>query len=255
MEDATFALQLLFAFGGGIISFLSPCVLPLLPGYLGLMSGYSVSDLQSGEASSLRMLRVTSLFVLGFTVVFVASGALATQLGQFLSQNQSVTTRVAGLLIIVFGVMTVGMAFTNRGLFGFFARERRVDVRPSRLGAWGPPVMGAAFGFGWTPCIGAVLGVIIATAATRDTVLQGMALLFVFSLGLGIPFILAGVGMNRALKAVGAFRRYLRPVNIGSGVLLIAFGLVMVAGQLGRVSSFFTNILLSIPFLKDLATV
>ncbi len=255
MEDATFAVQLLFAFGGGIISFLSPCVLPLLPGYLGLMSGYSVAELRSGEASAARMLRVTSLFVLGFTVVFVASGAFATRLGQFLNQNQSVTTRIAGAVIIGFGILVVGMAFTNRGIFGYLAQERRLEVRPSRLGGWAPPVMGAAFGFGWTPCIGAILGVILTTAATRETVLQGMALLFSFSLGLGVPFILSGLGVGRALRAVGAFRRYLRPINVGSGLVLIAFGLVMVAGQLGRISSFFTNLLLNIPFLADLATV
>jgi cytochrome c biogenesis protein CcdA len=186
MGDAGFALQLLLAFGGGIISFLSPCVLPLLPGYLGLMSGYSVADLQAGRASTGRMLRVTSLFVAGFTVVFVATGAAATQVGRFLVQYQSVTERVAGALILAFGVLLIGMSFTGRGLFGVFARERRLDVRPSRLGRWAPPVMGMAFGFGWTPCIGAILGAILTAAGTRETIAlvsritreRGLTLLF-----------------------------------------------------------------------------
>lgn len=255
MSDAGFALQLLLAFGGGIISFLSPCVLPLLPGYLGLMSGYSVADLQAGRASGGHMLRVTSLFVAGFTVVFVATGAAATQVGRFLVQYQSVTERVAGALILAFGVLLIGMSFTGRGLFGVFARERRLDVRPSRLGRWAPPVMGMAFGFGWTPCIGAILGAILTAAGTRETVAQGMLLLLVYSLGLGIPFILAGLGMTRAMGAVRALRRWLRPLSISSGALLAAFGVVMLTGNIGRLAGFFVEVMSRVPLLESLTAI
>ena len=119
-----FALQALFAFGGGIIAFLSPCVLPLVPGYLGLMSGYSIADLQSGEAKRGRMLRVTTLFVLGFTIVFVALGAGATQISRFLLVNQSLTDRIAGAVVIAFAILMIGTAFTSRGIFGPRSRSR-----------------------------------------------------------------------------------------------------------------------------------
>lgn len=250
-----FALQALFAFGGGIIAFLSPCVLPLVPGYLGLMSGYSIADLQSGEAKRGRMLRVTGLFVLGFTLVFVALGAGATQISRFLISNQSVTGRIAGIVVIGFAVLMVGAAFTNKGLFGFFARERRMDVRPSKLGAWAPPVMGVAFGFGWTACIGPILAGVLTVAGTRETVGQGMFLLFVFAMGLGVPFILTGLGLSRAMSAMKSFRSWMRPVNIASGVLMLAFGVLLLTGNVTRLSSFFVDIFLAVPFLEDLASI
>src|SRR5690606_4883880 len=161
-----FLAQAAFAFGGGILAFLSPCVLPLVPGYLGLMSGYSVADLQSGDASRLRMLRVTGLFVLGFTVVFVATGAFATSIAGVLNRSETLRGRIAGGLVIAFGILMIGMAVTSRGIFGFLSQERRLDVRPSRLGGWAAPVMGAAFGFGWTACIGPILAGVLAIAAT-----------------------------------------------------------------------------------------
>ncbi len=253
--ELSFVLQMALAFGGGIIAFLSPCVLPLLPGYLGLMSGYSVADLQAGEASRSRMLRVTLLFVAGFTVVFVASGALATQVSQFLARNQTLTNRIAGSLIIIFGIAMVGMAYTNRGIFGFLARERRIEVRPSRLGNWAPPVMGVAFGFGWSPCIGTVLGGVLGLAATSDTVGQGMFLLLVFSLGLGIPFVLAGVGLARAFKAMKSMRRWIRPINVGAGVLMASFGVLLVTGNIFRLAGFFQRVFSAIPILEGLASI
>jgi cytochrome c-type biogenesis protein len=253
--EAGYLLQLALAFGGGILAFVSPCVLPLVPGYLGLMSGYSAANLQHGEVSRRRMFRVTLLFVLGFSVVFVASGAAATSLYRFLAQNQQTTARVAGALIVAFGIVMVGMAFTSRGPFGMLQRERRVDVRPSRLGAWAPPVMGVAFGFGWTPCIGPILGGVLAVAATQDTALQGMVLLFFFSLGLGVPFILTGIGVSRALTAMRRLRRWMRPVNIGAGVVMIAFGVIMFTGNVFWLSSQVSEIFQAIPLLEKLAEI
>lgn len=251
----SFLAQALFAFGGGLLAFLSPCVLPLVPGYLGLMSGYSVADLQAGDASRLRMLRVTGLFVLGFTLVFVATGAFATSIAGVLNRNQTITGRIAGGFVIAFGLVMIGMAFTNRGIFGFLSQERRLDVRPSRLGIWTPPVMGAAFGFGWTACIGPILAGVLTIAATRETVFQGMTLLFVFSMGLGVPFILTGLGLRRAFGAMKAMRKWIRPVNLASGVVMVAFGLLLFTNNVSRLASFFVDIFIAVPFLEELASI
>ena len=250
--SAAYIVQLLIAFGAGTISFVSPCVLPLLPGYLSMMSGYSASQLEEGEVSSLRMFRVIGLFILGFTAVFAALGAGATAFGQFLVHNVGTFTTISGSIIIVFGVLMVAMAVSNRGFLAVATQERRVHVKSSRLGKWAPPVMGAAFGFGWTPCIGPVLTVILATAATQKTVGQGILLLIVFSLGLGVPFLLAGLGL---FKFFGRIKPHLRRINIASGVFLALFGVVMVTGNLGTISAWFSRIFIAIPFLEDIASV
>lgn len=253
--DSGLILQMVVSFGGGMVAFLSPCVLPMLPGYLGLMSGYSVANLQTGEVSRKTMLRVTTLFVFGFTVVFVATGAAATRISNFLSTNQRTTNVVAGALVLAFGLAMVGMALTTRGIFGFLSRERRVEVRPSRLGAWAPPLMGAAFGFGWTPCIGPILGGVLLLASTRETVGQGMVLLFAFSLGLGVPFILSGIGLARAFRAFKALRRWMRPISVAGGVVMATFGVVMMTNQVGRLAGMVTNVFTAVPFLEWLAQI
>jgi len=252
VESAAYVVQLLIAFGAGVISFLSPCVLPLLPGYLSMMSGYSASQLEAGEASTGRLMRVILLFIMGFTLVFVAVGAAATSLGTFLRLNLGTFTRIAGVVIIVFGLLMVAMAVSNRGFLASLNQDRRVDVRPSRLGKWAPPTMGAAFAFGWTPCIGPVLTVILTTAAVQDTVGRGMLLLVSYSLGLGLPFLLAGLGL---FKVFGRLKPYLRGINIASGALLAVFGVVMLTGRIGDMSAWFVRLFDSVPFLRDLASV
>lgn len=250
--DAAYLIQLVIAFGAGVISFISPCVLPLLPGYLSMMSGYSASQLEEGQVSPVRMTRVILLFILGFTVVFAALGAAATSFGTVLRQNLNILTRVSGLVIIAFGLLMVAMAVSNRGFLAVASQERKLHVRPSKLGKWAPPVMGAAFGFGWTPCIGPVLTVILATAATQETLGQGVFLLVAYSLGLGVPFLLAGLGL---FKFFGKLKPYLRPINIASGVFLALFGVVMVSGRLGDLSAWFVQIFDAIPFLEELAAI
>ncbi len=230
------------AFVFGALSFISPCVLPLLPGYLSLMSGYSVADLQEGNASVGRMLRVTLLFVAGFTLVFVAGGAAATSLGGFLARNQSTTTQVAGWLIIAFGVLIVMLALSNSRFLNVFNRERRLEVRPSRLGGWAPPVMGVAFGFGWTPCIGPVLAAILTLAASQETVGQGMFLLFVYSMGLGIPFVLSGIGMTKLFGSLRVLRRHLKTINVVSGLLMVGFGVLFITGRITDLSGWITDL-------------
>jgi len=250
--EAAYLIQLLIAFGAGVISFVSPCVLPLLPGYLSMMSGYSASQLETGDVSAGRMTRVIFLFILGFTVVFAALGAAATGFGTFLRQNLNAFTRISGLVIVAFGILMIAMAVSNRGFLATMSQERKVHVKPSRLGKWAPPVMGAAFGFGWTPCIGPVLTVILATAATQETLGQGVLLLVSYSMGLGVPFLLAGLGL---FKFFGRLKPYLRGINIASGVFLTLFGIVMLTGNLGTLSSWFVQIFDSVPFLRDLASV
>lgn len=248
MADATLLLQILIAFGGGVISFLSPCVLPLLPGYLSMMSGYSVTEIVEGGASTRRLVTVVLLFIGGFTIVFASFGATASSIGRFLAANLPVASRIAGGVVVVFGVLMVALAISNRGPLAALNRDTRPQVRPSRLGAWAPPVMGAAFAFGWTPCIGPILTVVLATAATRDTLAQGVLLLVAYSLGLGTPFLLSALGLHQFFLRA---RRHLRPVNIASGLLLATFGLVMLTGNLNRLSSFFTNFMVRIPFLEN----
>jgi cytochrome c-type biogenesis protein len=241
-------VTLFVAFTAGLISFVSPCVLPLLPGYLSLMSGYSVADLQDGSASWRRMMRVTLLFVAGFTAVFVALGAGATSIGGFLIRNKDEAARWAGWLVLAFGIIILLTAFQKGGGFlGRLMRERRMEIRPNRLGAWAPPLMGVAFGFAWTPCIGPVLGAILGIAATQETALQGIVLLLAYAAGLGVPFVLAGIGMSKTFRAMSFFRKYLRPINVASGALLAAFGLVMITGNLTTLSSWVTNFFLDTP--------
>jgi len=231
------------AFVFGALSFLSPCVLPLLPGYLSMMSGYSASDLAEGKASVGKMLRVTLLFVAGFTAVFVALGATATSVGKMLNQNQGTITTVAGWLVVGFGVVVAVSALWNPRLLNPFMRERRLEVRPSRLGAWAAPVMGVAFGFGWTPCLGPMLGAILTVAGTQETIAQGMFLLFVYSLGLGVPFVVAGLAMTKAYSAFGWFKRHFTAITVTSGVLLAGFGLLMVTGRLVDLNRWFQQVL------------
>jgi cytochrome c-type biogenesis protein len=230
------------AFFFGMLSFLSPCVLPLLPGYLSMMSGYTAADLAKGNVSTARMLRVTLLFVAGFTMVFVLLGAGATSIGRRLLINQDALTRISGWFVVAFGAFIVLSAVWNPNWLMPFMRERRLDVRPSRLGIWAPPVMGAAFGFGWTPCIGPTLGSILGVATVQDTVAQGMFLLFIFGMGLGIPFVLFGIGINKMYGALAWMRRNLKPITVVSGVLLVAFGVLMVTGQLTELNRWFQRV-------------
>jgi cytochrome c-type biogenesis protein len=219
------------AFVFGAVSFVSPCVLPLMPGYLSLMSGYSVDQLQAGEGSIRRMVRVTLLFVVGFTVVFVSLGAAATGLGQFLRRNLPAITAFAGWVVLLFGVLMV-VAALRTSLWGSpLLRGRSFDVKPSRLGALAPVVMGLAFGFAWTPCIGPVLAAILAIATVQQSVVQGMALLFAFSLGLAVPFAATALAMTRAFRAMRSLGRYLQPIHVASGMLLAGFGILMITGR------------------------
>ncbi|HUR49953.1 MAG TPA: cytochrome c biogenesis protein CcdA [Acidimicrobiales bacterium] len=234
---------LVVAFGAGMISFLSPCVLPLVPGYLSLMSGVSaptvVGPREAGDRSeTLRILRATLLFATGFTLVFVALGAAATGLGRALLENQRTLNRGAGALIIVMGLV-IALGVLPRVL----GEERRLRVSPSRLGAFAAPVMGMAFAFGWTPCIGPVLAATLSLAAAESTLGQGMLLLLAYSAGLALPFIAAGVGFARLTGVFAWFRRNARAMNVVSGSVLVVFGVVLMLDRVGWLSAHLVDLM------------
>ena len=184
------------AFGAGVLSFVSPCVLPLVPGYLSLMSGMTGAELADARGvNQRRLLLATLMFVAGFTVVFVALGASASAVGDLLAAHKVVLNQVMGAVVIVMGLFLAGVASPR-----LLQAEKRFHVAPSKLGPYAAPVMGIAFAFGWTPCIGPVLGGVLTLAAGEDTVAKGAALLFIYSLGLGVPFVVTGLGFGAASR-------------------------------------------------------
>jgi cytochrome c-type biogenesis protein len=246
----------LVTFGAGILSFLSPCVLPLVPGYVSMVSGLSAAELEA-DGDTVRplapLLRGIGLFIAGFTVVFVALGAAASGLGHLLDTHQRTLTTVAGGVVVVLGLVLVVSALPAgawarlgagpSGWFGRITGERRIHVRPSALGAWAAPVMGMAFAFAWTPCIGPVLAAVLGLAATRSTLAGGVLLLFSYSLGLGVPFLVTGVAFGRLTGVFARARRALWTVNLVAGGVLVAFGIILVAGQLSWLSHQFQGLL------------
>jgi len=226
--------KLLLAFGGGMVSFLSPCVLPLVPGYLSLMSGVSLAELGSPSGANVRrLLRSTLLFVLGFTVVFTALGATASALGHLLLEHKRVLEQVAGALVIGMGLFLAGVVAP-----GFLQRERRFHVLPERLGVFAPPLMGMAFAFGWTPCIGPSLAAVLALATNEHTLGRGVLLLVVYSLGLGVPFVAAGLAFGRLTSLFAWVKRHFRALNVTSGMVLATMGVLLLTGRITRISSF-----------------
>jgi cytochrome c-type biogenesis protein len=261
-------LGVLVAFGAGILSFLSPCVLPFVPGYVSMVSGLSAAELTatrgvvaSGSAApaapaaaTMRpMLRGIGLFIAGFTVVFVALGAAASGVGRLLVSHKETFTHVSGFVVILLGLVlllgTVPAGFWARigtGPLGVLARitgERRIHVRPSTLGTWAAPVMGMAFAFAWTPCIGPVLAVVLGLAEHNGSLAGGVLLLFAYSLGLAVPFLLAGLAFGRLTSAIARARRGLWIVEAVGGAVLVVFGVLLVTDHLGWISTQFTNLL------------
>jgi cytochrome c-type biogenesis protein len=224
---------LIAAFGAGMLSFISPCVLPLVPGYLSLMSGVSVAQLETPTSEArVRLFRSTLLFVVGFTLVFVALGAAASAVGAFLLRNLDAFTRIAGALIIIMGLFLAGVVSIPA-----LQRERRLHASVGKLGVFAPPIMGMAFAFGWTPCIGPVLGPILALAASEGTLARGVALLFAYSLGLAVPFVVSGIALEQLTGTFGWIKRHYRAINLASGLVLAIFGFIMLTNSLGSISS------------------
>jgi len=236
------SVGIIAAFTAGILSFLSPCVLPLIPGYLSFITGYSAAELSEGERNTKAILIPSALFVLGFSIVFIAFGASASVLGGYLFDYRDILTKVAGAVVVVFGFFMLGIIKVP-WLYG----EARVEMtKARRFGRGAALVMGMAFAFGWTPCVGPILGSILALASTTGSILQGVILLTAYSLGLGVPFILTALLFGRLTTTLKWLNRNSLIINRVAGVLLMIVGVLIFTGQMGVLASWFTTVLPSI---------
>lgn len=223
MESNVTYLAALFA---GFISFISPCVLPLVPAYISFISGVSMDELRNAERQqqmTLRLMVSSLLFIGGFTLVFVLLGATATFVGGFLLQNLGIISKVAGVVLIIFGLHVAGLI-----KIPFLNYEARFQTGNKPTSAIGAILVGSAFAFGWTPCIGPILGGILAIAGSQETVGQGMLLLLVYSFGLGVPFFLTAIATQRLLRAMNRVKKHFKTIEIVSGGFLIVIGVMMV---------------------------
>ena len=232
-------IELLIAFGAGLISFLSPCVLPLIPGYISYISGASLDELLANKKINLVPL---ILFTLGFSFVFIIFGAAASYLGQVLLQNSKTLRILAGLIIIVFSLQLIGIININ-----FLNFEKKIYTKKNN-NIWFSFIIGMAFGFGWTPCIGPILGSILALASTEETIFKAIILLSFYSLGLAIPFILSGYLMQRFLMFSKNFKKNINLVTKSGGVILLITGVLILTNQLQILGYYILNYL---PFLQN----
>jgi cytochrome c-type biogenesis protein len=224
------SVSLIAAVVAGLLSFVSPCVLPIVPGYLSFISGVNVGQLKDAEAPrglARRVGLLSLVFVLGFSTVFVALGAAATVVGATLQTWKREIGMVGGLVIVLLGLHTAGILRIPWLLY-----EKRAQVTSRPVGLFGAYVVGLAFAFGWTPCIGPILGTILLYAAQQDTVWRGVALLSAYSLGLGVPFVAAGLAVNAFLGASSRIRRHMRVLELVSGLLLVAVGVLLMTDRL-----------------------
>jgi cytochrome c-type biogenesis protein len=226
------APSILLAFAAGLVSFLSPCVLPLVPGYLSTVCGLTPSQLERNQSSAMRgVLLRAGLFILTFSVIFVLLGMTATKIGRALFDNLDTLEKVAGVAIIALGTFFVLALFVP-----MLNREWHPDALMNRLGHGGPLVAGAAFAIAWTPCTGPALGAIFSLASTQDTVAQGGGLLAVYSAGLAVPFLLTAVAFNQATTAFAWIKRHYAVINGVAGALLISIGVLVLTGELFRLN-------------------
>ncbi|MDI6901474.1 MAG: cytochrome c biogenesis protein CcdA [Anaerosomatales bacterium] len=237
------------AFVGGVVSFLAPCVLPLIPGYLSFMTGMSVAELKGEEGATSRVMIPSLLFVLGFSLVFILVGAAAgfasRTLGPALGAYDLWIQRIAGLLVVLIGVFMLGVIKVP-WLYG----EARMDMTKSRrFGRGAAFFMGVAFGFGWTPCVGPILAVILGFAAQTGDVGRAAALLATYSAGLALPFLLTAFFFGRLTRTMAWFNRHSETINRVAGVILIIMGVLIFSGQLGQLSSLLLRVF---PFLSKL---
>lgn len=232
MDAPTFGV--LVAFGAGLLSFLSPCVLPLIPSYITFITGLSLDDVQNARRTALVH---GTLFVLGFTLIFLAMGATATVLGQSLLQYRDWISRVGGVVIIIFGLYLLGVLN-----IGFMSRERRFHVADKPVGYLGTMFVGIAFGAGWTPCLGPILGTILIYTGSQADLAKGMWLLLAYSMGLAVPFLLSAVAIDRFSSFFQRMRKQMVWVSRISGVVMIAIGVLLVTNYFTILASWLTTI-------------
>ena len=232
-------IELLIAFGAGLISFLSPCVLPLIPGYVSFISGQSIQDIL--KAKRIKILPII-LFCLGFSTVFIILGASASYLGQTLLHNSETLRVVAGIVIIIFSLQLVGLI--NISYLNF---EKRIEARKSK-NFFFPYIIGLAFGFGWTPCIGPILGSILALASIEETLSRAIMLLIFYSLGLAIPFTLAGYLIQKFLAFSKNFKKNINLITKIGGITLLITGILIMTNQLQAIGFYIIKIF---PFMQN----
>ena len=242
-------VTLLAAFGAGLLSFISPCVLPLIPGYLSYISGLSLDEMRGtvpaggGAAVAVvapphvrrRVLLASLAFILGFSIVFVALGASATLIGQFLVNRLTLFSRIAGAIIIIFGLHTMGVLRIE-----WLYQEKRVHTTGKPVGFIGAMLVGIAFAFGWTPCIGPILAGILALAATQDTAGSGVQLLAVYSAGLAVPFFGAALAINKFFAALSRIRKHYHTIELVSGALLVIIGVLIFTNKFTIIAQWLT---------------
>ena len=249
MEGNT--VTLLAAFGAGLLSFISPCVLPLVPGYLSYISGLSLDEMRgtavtagssrvgvavAASPAARRQVVLSSLaFIFGFSLVFVSLGAAASVLGQFLLERQEIFGRIAGAIVIIFGLHTMGVLRIE-----WLYQEKRVHTSRKPAGYIGATLIGIAFAFGWTPCIGPILSAILALAGTQETVGEGVRLLSVYSLGLGVPFLATALAINRFFAAMARIRKHYHKIELVSGALLVIIGLLIFTNKFTIIAQWLT---------------
>jgi cytochrome c-type biogenesis protein len=237
MSD-TGTISLGLAFLAGLVSFLSPCVLPLVPSYVTFVTGMTVDELTaSGTTAARRRAALhATLFVAGFTLVFLTLGATATALGATMKRSLPLLQQLGGIVIVLFGLSLLGVLRLPA-----LMRDTRVHVARKPAGMIGSVLVGVAFGAGWTPCVGPVLASILLYAGMRESMTHGMLLLGVYALGLGLPFWFAAVGLNWYLAGAHRLRRWVRPIELVSGALLVVFGILLFTGRFALVSSYFAG--------------
>ena len=235
VHDASSDLYVLIAFGGGIISFLSPCVLPIVPGYLSLVSGLTLGEIQEARATTLRRIAVTTgMFVLGFTVVFVVLGLATTAISDTLFHNQETLTRVSGGLVLLMAAYLAGsQLLTTPRMY----QEFRFHPHLERFGPVAAPVAGVAFGLGWTPCIGPILGTVLGFAAQGQEVGRAAVLLTAYSLGLGVSFLAVGLAFGRFAAPLAWVKRHARALTLVSAAVLAVFGVILLTDSLPTVTA------------------
>lgn len=231
-----FSITYLGAFGAGLLSFVSPCVLPLIPAYLCFLGGASLDELMAeggvDKEVQKRVFASAIAFVLGFATVFIVLGATATTVSNMVAENIGILSKIAGVIIVIFGLHYMGVF-----RIGFLNFEKRVHIEQKPTGLLGSYIIGLAFAFGWTPCVGPILATILMVAASGEEVSYGISLLAVYAAGIGLPFLLAAFAVKPFMGFLGRFRRHMRKVEITIGGLLVVTGIAIFTGSLAEVSN------------------
>ena len=229
-------VSILIALSAGFISFLSPCILPLIPSYMAFITGISLEEL-SHEKNLKRVRKIviinSLLFILGFSIIFIALGASATFMGKFLSRNIRWFEIVGGCVVILLGLHFIGIFRLK-----FLNREKKIHLKDKPLGFIGTVLVGMAFGAGWTPCVGPILGAILTMAATTQNIFKGIVLLAFYSVGLGLPFLISGLIIHKFFEYFKAVRKYFKVITAVGGILLIILGVLLITGYFSSISSY-----------------